>query len=104
MLKTMFYQIQKNTLILSVRVSPNARRSGLEGIWNNTHLKIALTAPPVDGKANEALIDFLSDYFSIRKSAINIQSGQTGRQKVIRLTFMNNQDLEQAFQKLNPFS
>ena len=78
---------QSNRLILSVRVSPNAKRSGVEGVWNGTHLKIALSAPPVDGKANEALIDFLADLCGIRKSAIDLLSGQTGRLKRLSLTF-----------------
>jgi len=92
----MFYQVQKNKLILSVRVSPNAHRSGIEGIWNDTHLKIALTAPPVDGKANECLIEFLSDHLSIRKSAITLQSGQTGRQKRLVLTFETETNAQNA--------
>ena len=96
----MFYQVQKNKLILSVRVSPNAHRAGIEGIWNDTHLKIALTAPPVDGKANECLIEFLSDYFSIRKSAITIQSGQTGRQKRLLLTFETEAHISSALTRL----
>ena len=100
----MFYQIQKNILILSVRVSPNARRSSVDGVWNGTHLKIALTAPPVDGKANEALIDFLSDYFSIRKSAITIQNGQTGRIKRLSLTFVTDAEVGNALSRLSEVS
>ena len=82
-----FVQQNKNQLILTVRVLPNARRSSFEGLWNDTHLKIALSAPPVDGKANEALIDFCADYFRLRKSAITLLSGQTGRIKRLSLTF-----------------
>ena len=75
------FQQNKTKIILAVRVNPNARRSGFEGLWNQSHLKVALTAPPVDGKANEALIEFLSDFFNLRKSAITLVSGQTGRIK-----------------------
>lgn len=77
----------ERSLTLAVRVSPNARRSGVEGIWNGTHLKIALSAPPVEGKANEALIAFLSDLLSVRKSALTLISGQTGRVKKIAVQF-----------------
>ena len=91
---------QGNQLTLTVRVSPNARRSGFEGLWNNTHLKIALTAPPVDGKANEFLIQFLSDFFDLRKSAISILSGQTGRIKKISILFPSENSLQSAVQKL----
>ena len=99
----MFYQLHEKSLVLSVRVAPNARRSGIEGIWNGTHLKIALTAPPVDGKANEALINFLSEYFALRKSGIELISGQTGRLKTVRLTFTETEAVETAVQKLSGY-
>lgn len=90
----------QNKLTLAVRVAPNARRSGIEGIWNNTHLKVALTAPPVDGKANKALIDFLSDFFDLRSSAITLLTGQTGRIKTISLSFPSAERTEAAIRKL----
>jgi len=89
----------KNQVILTVRVSPNARRSGFNGVFNNA-VRIALCAPPVDGKANESLIDFLSDYFDIRKSAINILSGETNRMKRLSLTFSTELAATQAIEKL----
>jgi len=82
-----FYSQNKNQIILTVRVSPNARRSGFDGLWNAEAIRVALFAPPVDGKANEALIDFLSDYFGIRKSAIEILTGTTARLKRVALSF-----------------
>ena len=93
---TSYLTQQGNRLVLSVRVSPNAKRSGIEGVWNDTHLKIALSAPPVDGKANEALVDFLSDLCGLRKSAITLLSGQTGRIKKISLTFASEVDAQKA--------
>ncbi len=79
------YEIKADYTLIKVRVSPNAKRSGFEGLWNGTHLKLALRAPAVDGKANEAVIDFLSDFFHIKKSQIKIVSGQINRCKIIRL-------------------
>ncbi|MBQ7413644.1 MAG: DUF167 domain-containing protein [Alphaproteobacteria bacterium] len=90
----------QNKLTLAIRVLPNARRSGVEGLWNGSHLKIALSAPPVDGKANEALINFLSDFFDLRKSAITLLTGQTGRIKTISLLFSTSELAESAGQKL----
>lgn len=83
----MFWSRKQNQIILVVRVSPNAKRAGAEGVWNGTHLKIALTAPPVDGKANEALIEFLAKEFGLRKSAVDLINGQSSRQKTIALNF-----------------
>ena len=79
------YEHKGDYTLIKIRVSPNAKRSGFEGLWNDTHLKLALRAPAVDGKANEAVIDFLSDFFHIKKSQLQIISGQTNRCKIIRL-------------------
>lgn len=87
-------------LTLAVRVCPNAHRAGVEGLWNGTHLKIALTAPPVDGKANEALIACLADLLSVRKSAITLVSGQTGRVKRLAIQFSDSSAATAAAQHL----
>ena len=89
----------KNQLILTVRVSPNARRSGFDGLFNNA-LRVALQAPPVDGKANAALIEFLSDFFDLRKSAITLLSGETSRMKRVSLSFPTEAAVQKATQKL----
>lgn len=87
-------------LMLAVRVCPNAHRAGVEGLWNGSHLKIALTAPPVDGKANEALITCLADLLSVRKSAITLVSGQTGRVKRLAIQFSDSSAATAAAQHL----
>lgn len=73
----------ENKVKLSVRVTPGARRNAFDGLWNGTHLKVALQAPAVDGKANEALIDFLSETLEVKKKNIFIVTGQTSRCKLI---------------------
>ena len=95
-----FYTQNKNQIILTVRVSPNARRSGFDGLWDDTAVRVALFAPPVDGKANEALIDFLADFFDLRKSAIKILSGHTARLKRLSLTFPDDDSATTATEKL----
>ena len=77
--------LKENGLTLSVRVQPGAKRSSFDGLWNDTHIKIALQAPAVDGKANDALIDFLSENLKIKKKHIFIVTGQTSRCKVIMI-------------------
>lgn len=73
-----------DSLTLSVRIQPRASKNELLHQADGT-LKIRLTAPPVDGAANEALIRFLSDLFSTPKSHIEIVSGHTGRDKIVRI-------------------
>ncbi len=86
MLEDFPFIVQKSDgFVLTVRVQPNAKRSGFEGIYEKTALKIALKAPPVDGKANEALIQFLADFFDMRKKDVELISGQTSRLKRVFL-------------------
>ena len=74
-----------NSCRIQVRVLPNAKRSGWTGMWNGTHYKIALRAPALDGKANEALIEFLAQDLDLPKRAFTIISGATNRCKVIEI-------------------
>lgn len=79
---------------LQIRVLPNAKHEGWAGIWNETHYKVALHAPAVDGKANEALVNFLSDFFHLPKRAITLVSGQTNRCKVIEIQGLAQNELK----------
>lgn len=93
--------VQKgNEVYLNIRVAPNAKRSGIEGVWQNNALKIALRAPAVDGKANEALICFLADLLGLKKRAIKIVRGETAREKTVALSDLT---LEQVQTIINPF-
>jgi uncharacterized protein (TIGR00251 family) len=70
---------------LSVRVHPGARKNGVTGVHADA-LKIALTAPPVNGKANEALIAFLADALRLPRARIAVVAGLTSRAKTVRIT------------------
>lgn len=74
-----------NNYRLQIRVLPNAKRSGWAGMWNGTHYKVALRAPAVDGKANEALIAFLADFLKLPKRDLMIIQGQTSRCKIVEI-------------------
>ena len=68
-----------------IRLSPGAKRSGVEGLWNGTHWKIAVKERAVDGRANQALIDFLSDELHVPKKQIQITAGHTNRLKRVEI-------------------
>jgi uncharacterized protein len=70
---------------LSVRVHPGARKNGVTGVHAHA-VKIALTAPPVDGKANEALIAFLADALHLPRARVALVAGATSRAKMVRIT------------------
>ena len=71
-------------LILRVQLQPRASRDEFAGIHGNA-LKIRLTAPPVDGKANAALIAFLAEAFGVAKRQVTLVQGETGRAKQLRI-------------------
>lgn len=76
---------QKETCVrLTVQVTPNAHRTEVVAMVDGA-FKLRLRAPPVDGKANQALIRFLADALDLPKSAISIVSGHSGRRKVVEI-------------------
>jgi len=81
------------SVTLSVRIQPRASKNEAVRLENGG-LKIRLTAPPVDGAANEALVKFLADRFSVAKSQIEIVSGHTGREKIIRISGVSSDGME----------
>ena len=65
---------------LAVSVQPNAKRTAADGLHDDT-LRVRLCAPPVDGKANQLLIDWLADELGLPKRAIEVVRGATSRRK-----------------------
>ncbi len=78
----------------SIKVQPRARKNAITGVVGDS-LKISLTAPPVDGKANQAVIDFLSDMLRVPRASITIASGETSRVKVIRIAGLDRAKVEE---------
>ena len=69
---------------LTLHIQPGAKKSEFAGLHGDA-LKVRLAAPPVDGKANEALLRFMAEELGIPKSAVNLKSGQTSRRKVLEV-------------------
>lgn len=78
----------------AVKVHPRARKNAITGTVGNA-LKLALTAPPVEGKANQAVIEFFAELFAIPRSSVTITSGETNRNKVVRVAGLSKQVVEQ---------
>jgi uncharacterized protein (TIGR00251 family) len=70
--------------VLPVRAQPGARRAGVAGIWNG-RLKLAVTAPPEDGRANARLGQLLAELFGLRASEVVLVSGERTRNKQFKL-------------------
>jgi uncharacterized protein (TIGR00251 family) len=75
-----------------VKVQPRARRNAVVGQLGDA-LKVALTAPPVEGRANEACIDFFTELLKVPRASITIVSGQSSRNKVIRVAGISAEEL-----------
>ena len=69
---------------LEVKVIPGASRDEVAGTMGNA-VKIKLRAPPVEGRANEALVEFLSEQLDLPRRAISLERGETSRQKLLRI-------------------
>lgn len=67
---------------IDVQVQPRASRNAIVG-WKEGALRVALTAPPVDGAANDALIAFLADAWGLKRRQIRLVHGETSRRKVV---------------------
>jgi uncharacterized protein (TIGR00251 family) len=67
-----------------VKVHPRARKNAITGVIGDA-LKVALTAPPVEGKANQACVKFLAEFLQVPRSSVTIAAGEANRQKVIRV-------------------
>ena len=79
-----FYRWQNDNLILNCRLQPKASSDAIVGLHAES-VKIRITAPPIEGKANAHLVKFLAKQFGVAKSAVSILSGELGRQKRVRI-------------------
>jgi uncharacterized protein len=76
----------------AVRIHPRAKKNAITGEVGDA-LKLALTAPPIEGRANDACIAFLAEILNVPRSSITIAAGQTSRRKVIRVAGLSAQEL-----------
>ena len=77
---------------LAVKVHPRAKKNAITGEVGDT-LKLAVTAPPVDGRANQACIEFFANLLDVPRSSVTIASGETSRNKVIRVAGLSAQEV-----------
>lgn len=87
----------KDGIVISLRISPNASKN--EIIKTGEEIKVKITAQPIDGKANKALLEFLSKNFKIPKSLIEIIKGETSKDKTVLIKCKD----EEKLQKLKDF-
>lgn len=81
----------KEHLTLKIKVEPRSSRSEVVGQYGEA-LKVRLTSPPVEGKANKELVEVLAREFGISKKDVEIISGQSSKNKIVRLTGVRDVD------------
>jgi len=85
---------------LILQVQPHAGRNAIVDFTDNV-LKVKIAAPPVEGKANQELLKYLSKLLDIRISDISIDKGLTGRRKTVIISGMDNEEFRSAIANLN---
>jgi hypothetical protein len=83
----------KGMVTLTIKIVPRARKNQIAGIKGDA-LKIRLNAPPVEGKANEALVEFLAKTLGIARAQIEIVAGHTARRKIVRVRGISAREVE----------
>jgi uncharacterized protein (TIGR00251 family) len=81
----------------AVQVHPRARKEAITGELGDA-LKVSLTAPPIDGRANQACIDFFAKLLEVPRSSVTIACGQTSRQKVVRVVGLSAEEIRKRIQ------
>jgi len=82
-----------------VKVHPRARKNAITGVLGDA-LKLALTAPPVEGRANDACIAFFADLLNVPRSSVTIAAGESSRQKLIRVAGLSAAQVHETLQAI----
>lgn len=93
--KTYSLKSGKGGAAISVRVNPRSPKNEISEILQDGTIKVRLTAPPVDGKANQALIEFIAKVLDVKTNQVDIVAGQTGKDKLITITGLNPEEVQQ---------
>jgi hypothetical protein len=83
----------------AVKLHPRAKKNAITGALGEA-LKLSLTAPPVEGKANDACIEFFADLLKLPRSSITIAAGQSSRNKVIRVIGLSAAEVETRLRRV----
>jgi uncharacterized protein (TIGR00251 family) len=81
-------EAEQGRVSFAVKVHPRAKKNAITGELGDA-LKLALTTPPIEGRANQACIDFFAKLLKVPRSSVTIASGQSSRNKLIRVAGVN---------------
>ena len=95
-----YFRITGNDITIKVKIVPGSSKNKIIGVYNDS-LKITITTPPVEGKANKKCIAYLAKYFDVAKSKIEIVSGQTSKNKFIKIYDINQKEFLDKIEKIS---
>jgi uncharacterized protein (TIGR00251 family) len=84
----------------AVKVQPRARKNTIMGVVGDA-LKLALIAPPIEGRANQAVVEFFAELFEIPRASVTIASGATNRNKVVRIVGLSKEVVENRLAEIS---
>ena len=85
---------------LAIRVTPRSRKNEVTQFLGDGTVKVKLTAPPIDGKANKALIKFLAEILDVKQSEIEIIAGEKGRNKLVSIYGLDSETVNRRISGL----
>ena len=94
------FKITGNDIIVKVKIVPGSSKNKIIGVYNNA-LKISIAALPVESKANKKCITYLAKYFNVAKSKVEIISGQTSKNKLIKIYDISQKEFLNKIDKIS---
>jgi len=94
-----FIKVSGNDIIIKIKVIPNSSANKIIRTSTDT-LKITVTSPPIEGKANKKCIAYLSKQFNVPKTKIKILHGENNRNKIIKICDLNSDDFLEKLEKV----
>jgi uncharacterized protein (TIGR00251 family) len=88
----------KSGAALTLRITPRARKTEFAGVLEDGILRVRVAAPPVEGKANAALLTFLAKVLGVRKNRIEIIAGQRGLDKIVSVLDLSAEEVQSRIQ------
>ncbi|MBI5632690.1 MAG: YggU family protein [Nitrospirae bacterium] len=80
------YKKTKNGITIEIKVEPRSSQRGIAGVMDNSVLKVKLTSPPVEGAANEQLIEVMAEELKVKRSQVKVIRGHSSKRKVVEIS------------------
>ena len=95
-----WYRRNADVITLTLHVQPGAKRSEINGLYGDA-LKVRLAAPPIEGRANDALLKYVAQLFGVSSKQVELKQGIQSRRKIVAITGSNIEP-ENLLSKINP--